>query len=58
MKGIVIKSFVDKDTKKLQVVGSAIEYNDKRFKELLSDSYLKVNETSGKTNTNNPGGGA
>jgi hypothetical protein len=58
MKATVIKSFVDKDTKKLQFVGSAVEYSDERYKVLADKGYLKaIEETPGKTDTKKPGGG-
>lgn len=44
MKGIVIKSFVDKSTNTYLTVGKEVELTDERFKELQKSGYVKAHQ--------------
>jgi hypothetical protein len=46
MKGKVTENFMDKETKKLRVIGDVVEYSEKRFKELQAGGYIKPVEAA------------
>ena len=59
MKVKVLKSFVDKNTGKLQTEGSFVEYDEKRIGELAEKGFVvKIEKETGRTETKKPDGGA
>ena len=59
MKAKVLKSFVCKETGKLQTEGSLVEYDEARITELATNGFVsKVDDKTNKSETKKPSGEA